>query len=263
MHNAALLLGQALSTGTEFRQAFAAQDAATAALARALRDEDAGTVCNAAFALCHFVSDRRCFLSGELRQLVEEGLGAIAGQHADARIVHHTQGLRSKLKERVGEPTRRQHVAFRRDKSITALQGLTNIAKERAMAVVGNKEGSLSSDDGAMHALASLASIVSGEGKSVESGVLEGLASVARGESDTEEEASPTTGQQCSILTTSSPPRSPKGAKAGSPGARRGSMLAPWKKAMAPGVKLKKKAPLQVEIPSQPVVPGTVFVEAL
>jgi len=248
VHNAALLLGQALSTGTEFRQAFAAQDDATRALARALRDDDAGTVCNTAFALGHYVSDPRCFITPELKALLTEALRPISS-HTDPRIRKHAHLLRSKLELRAGEPTQRQHVSFRRDKSITALQGLTNIAKQKAAGKVEarRRETAIGGDDSAMLALASLASLVRGDAG--QSSSLLGLASVARNESDgeEEEETSPTGLPASSLLTTSSPPRSPKAVKAASP--RRGSALAPWKKAMAPSFKKKSPGKLAVEIP--------------
>merc|ERR1712100_327761 len=90
VHNAALLLGQCLSTTTEFRQAFAAVTSGPLALAYTLRDPDSGTLRNTIFAMQHFLMDEVCGVTKGLIVLLEGALTKLHN-HEDIKIKQHAQ----------------------------------------------------------------------------------------------------------------------------------------------------------------------------
>jgi len=198
IHNAALLLGQCLRTSTEFRQAFAQDQAGPRALVASLQDPDAGVVANLTFAIRQLAGDECCHLSGEFLRLAAAALPTLL-EHEDARIRQNAEGLSHLLRQR--DIDSQKATSLRRDKSMTAVQALANIAAP-------------SSFD-PLSALASLAS--SFDAKPV---------FAVHHDDEMEEECSPT-GSHPTVLGTSSPAKSPKRA---SPSNRRQSLLAPWKK---------------------------------
>jgi len=125
VHNAALLLGQCLWSGTEFRQSFAQHRQGLEALIRALGDEDAGVVCNVTWALRHFVADGKCQLHSDLHKLIESYIPRLLA-HTDPRIQRNALGLGQVLQQRQALTT-----AIRRDKSMQAVQALTNIKQDK------------------------------------------------------------------------------------------------------------------------------------
>jgi len=194
VHNAALLLGQCLWSGTDFRQAFAKYRKGLQALITALGDQDAGVVCNVTWALRHFVADGKCDMDTDLQQLTEQYLPTLLA-HQDPRIQRNGLGLSQVLKQR------QEHaVSIRRDKSMQAVQALTNIKHDKSG---GHEKGALQ----ALEALTALASFLP----------------------YSDEESSPTISQTSKTLQTKSPVKSPK---ASSPNGR-SSMLSPWKKNIA------------------------------
>lgn len=202
VHNAALLLGQCLMSGTEFRQAFAADASGSPALVAAMAHPDAGVACNVTWAMRHFASDGKIHVSDDLMASVESALPCLI-RHEDARIRKHATGLGSLLQQR----RRANATSIRRDKSMQAVQALTSIRHDER-------------GDKSMQAVQALAALAVGNETTVAATALHALSC--------DEESSPTGTQSSKPLKAKSPSKSP----AKSP-SRRNSLLAPWKKVMA------------------------------
>lgn len=220
VHNAALLLGQCLMFGTEFRQTFAMDTNGPRILVATLKDSDPGVICNVTWALRHFVSDPKCHLSTELCDVVEESLPPLM-DHTDPRIKKHATSLSTLIKKKKAA----QAYASARSRSLQAVEVLTSI------------RGNGSSDDmSAVAALTSLAALASNS---------EHTNSEDSGFESSEEEGSPPGRPQNPMLKADSPGRSqnptlmadspirsPK--KSTSPKkSPTGKRLSPWKKTMA------------------------------
>jgi len=149
VHSAALLLGYCCSTSTEFRQRFNESNILgggvcflVAVLSAHLhqhsaKDMDNGLICNLAWSIRAILSDAKCRVDSDARQLIGATLPVLF-VHSDSRIQMNAVMIAILVQQREGEanvgsaqghqtPSSRS-LTFRRDKSLQAVSALTRLA---------------------------------------------------------------------------------------------------------------------------------------